>query len=502
MNAAVDLASATSPAPITFERKRELFIDGEWVESQSRQRLTVVDPSTSGLVGTVADANAADVDRAVRAARAAFESGVWSRRAAADRARALWQLAALVDAHTSELAQLESVCSGIPISQAMTIHIPAVAAWFRYMAGWAGKRDGELLPASLDPSGARQFHAYSVREPVGVVTQIVPWNAPLWMAAWKLAPALAAGCTCILKPAEQTPFTALRLGELIQQAGIPGGVVNILPGSGESCGAALVEHPGVDKVAFTGSTAVGRWIQQRASASLKRLSLELGGKSPVIVLGDANPGSAIAGAAFAIFANSGQLCSAGSRLFVHRSAYECVVEGVCAAARAIRLGPALEHATELGPLASRKQQARVLEYIESARRQGASIAVGGNAVRAPGCFVEPTVLLDVNPSMRVVREEIFGPVLVVQRFDDLDEVVAAANDTQYGLAASVWTSSLSAAHRVSARLRSGTVWVNCHHVFDPALPFGGCKQSGIGRENGGGALDLYTEQKTVCISLG
>jgi len=319
------------------------------------------------------------------------------------------------------------------------------------------------------------------------------------MAAWKLAPALAAGCTCILKPAEQTPLSALRLGELIIEAGFPPGVVNILTGLGESTGAALVAHPGVDKVAFTGSTEVGKIINKSATDTLKRVSLELGGKSPMIVLPDADVGMAVGGAAMAIFFNAGQVCTAGSRLYVHAKIFDKVVEGLSGAASAIRLGPGLEQSTEMGPLVSREQQERVLGYIESGKKEGASVAAGGEALAHPGYFVKPTVLVNVKPQMRVVKEEIFGPVVVAQRFDDLDDVVKAANDSPYGLGASIWTNNLSAAHRLVPRIKAGTVWVNCHNMVDAAMPFGGFKSSGIGREHGRAAIELYTESKSVCM---
>jgi len=344
-----------------------------------------------------------------------------------------------------------------------------------------------------------KFHTYVAREPVGVVAQIVPWNFPLAMAAWKLAPALAAGCTCILKPAEQTPLSALRLGELIIEAGFPPGVVNILTGLGESTGAALVAHPGVDKVAFTGSTEVGKIINKSATDTLKRVSLELGGKSPMIVLPDADVGMAVGGAAMAIFFNAGQVCTAGSRLYVHAKIFDKVIEGLSGAASAIRLGPGLEQSTEMGPLVSKEQQERVLGYIESGKKEGASVAAGGEALAHPGYFVKPTVLVNVKPQMRVVKEEIFGPVVVAQRFDDLDDVVKAANDSPYGLGASIWTNNLSAAHRLVPRIKAGTVWVNCHNMVDAAMPFGGFKSSGIGREHGRAAIELYTESKSVCM---
>jgi phenylacetaldehyde dehydrogenase len=329
----------------------------------------------------------------------------------------------------------------------------------------------------------------------------VPWNFPLAMAAWKLGPALATGCTVVLKPAEQTPMTALRLGELIVEAGFPPGVVNILTGNGETTGAALVAHPGVDKVAFTGSTQVGKLINKSATDTLKRVSLELGGKSPVIVFPDVDLNNVIGGAANAIFFNSGQVCTAGSRLFAHKSVFDKVVEGVSNAANGMRLGPGLDPQTQMGPLVSREQQERVLGYIDSGRKEGASVVTGGDAPSHPGYFVKPTVLVDVKPDMKVVREEIFGPVLVAQRFDDLDEIAALANDTPFGLAASVWSNDVRTVHRIVPKIKAGTVWVNCHNFVDPNMPFGGFKQSGFGREHGRVVLDLYTEVKSVCMAV-
>jgi len=480
--------------------KPRLFINGEWVEARSGKTVQVFDPATGKQIGLVADAGPEDVDRAVAAARAALETGPWATMTPAGREALLWKLADLIERDAAEFAEIESIDNGKTRFMASIVDVPGARNYFRYMAGWATKIEGTTMQTSMGMPGSK-FHTYVAREPVGVVAQIVPWNFPLAMAAWKLGPALAAGCTCILKPAEQTPLSALRLGELIREAGFPPGVVNILTGIGEVSGAALVAHPGVDKVAFTGSTEVGKLINKSATDSLKRVSLELGGKSPMIVLPDADPEAVTGGTAGAIFFNAGQVCCAGSRLYVHRSIFDKVVEGVSAAASAIRLGPGLEQATEMGPLVSKEQQERVLGYIESGRKQGAFVTTGGEAPSHPGYFVKPTVLINVNPDMRVVREEIFGPVLVAQRFDDLDDVVKAANDTPYGLGASIWTNNLSAAHRLIPRIKAGTVWVNCHNLVDPNMPFGGYKQSGFGREHGRVAVEMYTETKSVCIML-
>jgi phenylacetaldehyde dehydrogenase len=410
-------------------------------------------------------------------------------------------LSDLIEQHADELAEIESIDNGKTKFMASIVDVPGARNYFRYMAGWATKIEGTTSQISFGGIPGAKFHTYVSREPAGVVAQIVPWNFPLAMAAWKLGPALAAGCTCVLKPAEQTSLSALRLGELIIEAGFPPGVVNILTGLGESTGAALVAHPGVDKIAFTGSTEVGKIINRAATETLKRVSLELGGKSPVIVLPDADPAAVIGGAANAIFFNSGQVCCAGSRLFVHRKLYDRVLEGVGAAAESLQLGPGLHPKTQLGPLVSREQQERVLGYIASGRAEGAAVVTGGDSVGSEGYYVKPTVLANVRPDMRVVREEIFGPVLVAQRFDDLDDIAAFANDTPYGLAASVWSNDLKAVHRLVPKIKAGTVWVNCHNVLDPNLPFGGYKQSGVGREHGRAVMDLYTELKSVCIAV-
>jgi phenylacetaldehyde dehydrogenase len=482
-------------------KKPRLLIGGDWVESSSGKTLPVYDPATGREMTRVADAGAKDVDRAVAAARSAFESGPWPEMSPAAREALLWKLADLIDQHAAELAELESLDNGKTRFMASIIDIPGSRDYFRYMAGWATKIEGTTMQTSIGGIPGAKFHTYVAREPVGVVAQIVPWNFPLAMAAWKLAPALAAGCTCILKPAEQTPLSALRLGELIQQAGFPPGVVNILTGYGETAGAALVAHPGVDKIAFTGSTEVGKIINKSATDTLKRVSLELGGKSPVIVLPDADVNTVVGGAAMAIFFNSGQVCTAGSRLYVHSRIFDKVVDGLSGAASGILLGPGLDQATQMGPLVSKEQQERVLGYIESGKKEGAAIAAGGEAPAHPGYFVRPTVLVNVKPQMRVVREEIFGPVVVAQRFDDIDEVATAANDSPYGLGASIWSNNLSAVHRLIPRIKAGTVWVNCHNMVDPNMPFGGFKQSGFGREHGRVAIDMYTELKSVCMAI-
>jgi phenylacetaldehyde dehydrogenase len=495
---------AAQPTPSSgvrdfIARRPSLLINGEWVDARTGKTLAVFDPATGREIGRVAEAGSQDVDRAVAAARAAFDSGPWPEMSPAGREALLWKLADLIEQHAAEFAEIESVDNGKTRFMASIIDVPGTRDYFRYMAGWATKIEGTTMQTSIGGIPGAKFHTYVAREPVGVVAQIVPWNFPLAMAAWKLAPALAAGCTCILKPAEQTPLSALRLGELIIEAGFPPGAVNILTGLGETAGAALVAHPGVDKIAFTGSTEVGKLINKSATDTLKRVSLELGGKSPVIVLPDADVDMVIGGAAMAIFFNSGQVCTAGSRLYVHSKIFDRVVEGLSTAANGIRLGPGLDQATQMGPLVSKEQQERVLGYIESGRKQGASVLAGGEAPSHPGYFVKPTVMVNVRPEMRVVREEIFGPVLVAQRFNEIDDVVKAANDSPYGLGASVWTNNLSAAHRLIPRIKAGTVWVNCHNMVDPNMPFGGFKQSGFGREHGHAAMDMYTELKSVCM---
>ena len=484
-----------------LKRAHKLFIGGEWVESKSSKRIPVMDPATGREISSVADANAADIERAVAAARQAFEKGPWPDMLPVEREALMWKLSDLIERNIDELAELESLNNGKTKFMAKIVDIAGTRDYFRYMAGWATKLEGSTFKTSIHGPPGAKFHTYTLREPVGVVGAIVPWNFPLAMASWKLGPALASGCTVVLKPAEQTPLTALRLAELIQEAGFPPGVVNVVTGYGETAGAALVNHPNVDKVAFTGSTEVGKLINKAASDTVKRVSLELGGKSPVVVLPDADLNAVVGGAANAIFFNSGQVCTAGSRLFAHKKVFDQVLEGLGNAAEAIRLGPGLDPKTEMGPLVSKEQQERVLGYIESGRKDGAKVVTGGEAPSSSGYFVKPTVLANVRPDMRVVREEIFGPVVVAQRFEDLDEIAALANDTPYGLAASIWSRDVSAVHRIVPKIRAGTVWVNCHNFVDPAMPFGGFKQSGFGRESGRAVFELYTELKSVCIAI-
>ena len=478
---------------------RRMLIGAEWRAAASGASIDVRDPATGETITTVPSADRVDVDLAVRAARKAFESSEWSAARPVDRERWLLRLADLVEANTQEIAEIESLDNGKPLVIAQRVDVPSAVDFLRYCAGWATKVEGTTVDLSMPGFRRNEFVGYTRREPVGVVGAIIPWNFPLLMAVWKIGPALATGCTVVLKPAEDTPLSALRLAELALEAALPAGAVNVVTGHGPVAGAALAAHPGIDKIAFTGSTAVGKLIGKAAIDNMTRISLELGGKSPVIVLDDADPRVAASGAANAIFFNSGQVCVAGSRLYVQRRVYDAVVEGVSAIAAKMRIGPGLDPKTQLGPLVSEKQLRRVADYVKVGIDEGGTLVAGGQRHGERGWFHQPTILAGLPESARIVQEEIFGPVLVAAPFDEVEEIAALANGTAYGLSASIWSNDLKRVHRLIPRLKAGTIWVNCHGLLDNALPFGGYKQSGMGREMGRAMIDLYTETKSVMM---
>ncbi|QPP10324.1 aldehyde dehydrogenase family protein [Streptomyces bathyalis] len=482
-----------------------MLIGGNWVPASSGRVFDTVDPATGGVLTQVPDGDEHDIDRAVSAARRAFADPQWRRVSPLDRGQLLHRIADLIEAHADELALLESRDNGKPVSVARAVDVGTSVKLFRYFAGWPSKFEGSTVPVS--PRGGLRVLNYTTHQPVGVVGLIVPWNFPMAMACWKLAPALATGCTVVLKPAEETPLSTLRLAQLLVEAGVPDGVINVVTGRGATAGAALAAHDDVDKIAFTGSTETGRAIVGAAAGNLKRVSLELGGKSPNIVLPDADPEAVAQAAAEAIFFNQGQVCTAGSRLYVHDALYDDVVDAVAARAEKIVVGPGTDPASDMGPLVSARHHDRVSSFIEAGRRQGARLAAGGarpdlNDRYANGYFLRPTVFAEADHGMRIVREEIFGPVLAAMRWSDVDDLVAKANDSPFGLSAGIWTSDLGHAHRIADELQAGTVWINCFNLTDPASPFGGFKQSGWGREMGRKVLDLYTEVKSVWVNLG
>lgn len=483
-----------------LQKPIKMLINGKWVDALNGQTFPTFNPATGEVLAEVPLADVEDVSRAVQAARAAYEHGPWGQMSTAERSKLLWKVADLIDENADELAELEVLDNGKPYRVARRGDLPAASEHFRYYAGWASKIEGNTIPVSIP----NQF-VYTLREPMGVVGLIIPWNFPLLMAAWKLAPALACGNTAILKPAEETPLSALRLGELLLEAGFPEGVVNIVTGPGVPTGAAMTADMGIDKIAFTGSTEVGRKVMSAAATSnLKRVSLELGGKSPLVICADADISKAVKGATWAGFSTAGQECVAGSRLFIERSVYDDILQGLSEQAKRLRVDHGFAEKVHVGPIISQQQLDRILSYIESGERSGAKVVAGGERLgeeKAGGYFISPTIFSHQDDNLKIVREEIFGPVVAATPFDSWEEMVNRANNTSYGLAAGIWTSDVSKAHRFAQQVEAGTVWINGYGLFDAAAPFGGFKQSGFGREMGKDAIELYTQVKTVWVGI-
>lgn len=488
-------------APAAAALRSRMFIGGDWRDAADGRTFAVYNPATGEEIAQVPQATAEDVDAAVAAARAALVAPAWAGLTPYARERIMSRLADLIEAHADELAHLETLNQGKLLPWSHAIEVGGSAQWLRYMAGWATKVEGSSFEVSIPFPPGTKYRTSTQRVPVGVVGAIVPWNFPLAMAMWKIAPALATGCTVVLKPAEETPLTALRLAELALEAGLPPGVLNVVTGDGETAGAALVRHPGVDKVSFTGSTEVGRLIGAQCGRDIRRVALELGGKSPVIVLDDVDVETAVAGAAGAIFFNHGQVCTAGSRLYVAKKLYDKVVDGLAQVADGTVLGSGFDAQAQMGPMVSARHRDRVMTLMATGAAEGGEVVAGGRAGDGPGYFVRPTVVANTaNMPLTLVREEVFGPVLVAMPYDDMDSVLQQANDSAYGLGASVWTNDLRRAQRAIDALQAGTVWVNTHNMVDPAMPFGGFKSSGVGREHGRSAIEAYTELKSVCIA--
>src|SRR6476619_4128600 len=493
------MSTATAPAPTKIARPRihqtQCFIGGQWIPAQSGKTFDTVDPSTEEVIASVAEGDAADIDAAVKAAREQFENGEWSRMDARDRGRLLSKLADLIEEEADELAALESLDNGKPIRDAKAADLPLTIDCLRYYAGYADKIHGQTVPVR------GKYFCYTRREPVGVVGQIIPWNFPMLMVAWKWGPALAAGCTIVMKPAEQTPLTCLRMARLAQKAGIPDGVINIVPGYVPTAGASLVKHPGIDKIAFTGEGATAKIIQREAAETMKRLTFELGGKSPNVIFADSDLDAAVEGAHFGLYFNQGQCCCAGSRLYVEEKVHDELIDRLKDKNQDRRVGDPFDPETQQGPQVDEAQFDKILKYVDYGKKDGARLVTGGKRVGDRGYFIEPTLFDNVTDDMRIAREEIFGPVMSVLKFKNVDEIIRRSNDTNFGLAAAVWTRDIAKAHRFAKGVKAGTVWINCYDVFDAAAPFGGFKQSGLGRELGEAGLANYTELKTVTVAL-